>query len=443
MVKTEPKTKNSLEDEIMKAKKVMALTLATVMAMSMVTGCGSKDQGGNSKAGESTSAASQVQDITLKVWSPEEELDITKQMCESFDEAHPEYNCTFDIAVVGVDEALDQLKNDPELAADVFMMPSAGLSEVKEAGLIYPITADIDNVKSLYGEGAIEACTRDGELYGVPVTPNSWFVYYNKSLFTEEDVKSLDTMMEKDLGQAEDGEDIQNFSCSISNSWYIEAFFYGAGCTLYGADGTDPDDCTWNNEAGVAVGEYLIDLANNAKYVEDLEGIAGSLFKEGKLGALCSGTWSAPELKEALGDDLGACALPTVTINGETCQLSNFADYKCMAVKSSTAYPLAAQQLAEYMSNEESQILRYQTNFTTPTCLSLLENEELASDVATCALVAQTQYATPQPSISQINEYWTPVGAFGSGIINGEITKDNVKEKLDVVVDSITSKLVD
>lgn len=424
----------------MKFKKVLALTLAAAMTLSMV-GCGSNDNGESESstagnAGESIQA--QVQDITLKVWTPEEELDITTQMCENFDEAHPEYNCTFDIAVVGVDETMTQLKNDPELAADVFMMPSAGLSELKEAGLIYPITAGIDEVKSLYGEGAIEACTREGEMYGIPVAPNSWFVFYNKSLFTEEEVKSLDTMMAKDLG-----DDIKNFSCSISNSWYIEAFFYAAGCTLYGEDGTNPDDCTWNNEGGVAAAEYLIDLANNEKYVEDLDGIAGNLFKEGKLGALCTGTWSAPDLLAALGDDLGACALPTLELNGETCQLSNFADYKCMTVKSSTAYPLAAQQLAEYMSNEESQLLRYENNSTTPTCLSLLENEDLADDVATCALVAQTQFATPQPFISQINEYWTPVGAFGAGIINGEITKDNVKEKLDIVVDSVTSKLVE
>ena len=433
----------TLEDEVMKRRKVMAFAMAAVMAMSMVTGCGNKTDEGTGSTPAGSQDAATVQDVSLKVWVPEEDLEITQEMCDKFNEAHPEYNCTIEVAVVGVDDALTQLKNDPELAADVFMMPSAGISEVKEAGLLYPITADIDTVKSLYGEGAIEACTRDGELYGVPVTPNAWFVYYNKSLFTEDDVKSLDTMLEKDLGQAEDGEDIKNFSCTISNSWYIEAFFYGAGCTLYGEDGTDPEDCSWNDETGVAVGEYLIDLANNDKYVEDLEGVAGSLFKEGKLGALCSGTWSAPDLKEALGDDLGACALPAATINGKECQLSNFADYKCFAVKSSTASPLAAQQLAEYLSNEENQMLRYQTSATSPTCLSLMDSEELAADVATSALIAQTQYATPQPSIAQINEYWTPVSAFGEGIINGDITKDNVKEKLDVVVDSITSKLVD
>ena len=165
--------------------------------------------------------------------------------------------------------------------------------------------------------------------------------------------------------------------------------------------------------------------------------------KEGKLGALCSGTWAAPELKEALGDDFGAVALPTITLNGTECQLSNFADYKCYAVKSNTAHPLAAQLLAEWLCNEENQLIRYEECATTPTCLSLQDKPELAEDVATRALIAQTQYSTPQPSISQINNYWTPVQALGEGIINGEITSDNIQEKLDTVVSDVTSTLAE
>ena len=44
--------------------------------------------------------------------------------------------------------------------------------------------------------------------YAVPFTPNSWFMYYDKSMYTEEEGKSLDTMMAKDLGAC-----IKNFSC--------------------------------------------------------------------------------------------------------------------------------------------------------------------------------------------------------------------------------------
>ena len=52
----------------------------------------------------------------------------------------------------------------------------------------------------------------DGGIYGVPFTTNTWFMYYNKKTFTEDDVKSLDTMLEKG-----------KVSFPLSNSWYIAA----------------------------------------------------------------------------------------------------------------------------------------------------------------------------------------------------------------------------
>lgn len=432
----------------MKMKKLVALAMAAVMSMAVI-GCGSDKPADASTPAESaqTSAegkeeapagdAGTVEAISLKVWCPEEEMEITQEMADAFQAAHPEYDITWEIAVVGVDESTANLTTDSDAAADVFQMPSGAVAELTEAGLLLPIAYDLDNVKALYSDGAINACSKDGMLYGVPSTPNSWFMYYNTSMYTEDEVKSLETMMAKDLGA-----DVQNFSCTISNSWYIEAFFYAAGAELYGADGFDAESCTWNGEKGLAAANYLIDLAANPKYVEDKDGIAGSLFKDGKLGALCSGTWSAPDLKEALGENYGACALPTININGVDANLSNFADYKCFSVKSNTAHPLAAQQFAEWLGNAENQLTRYQECGATPTALELLDNPALAEDAATCALIAQTAYSTPQPVISQMAQYWTPAQALGEGIVNGEITKANIQEKLDQCATAIITPAV-
>lgn len=428
----------------MKKRKIASLFLASAMTMSMLAGCGSSDDGSKTTAAnnesQSGSEKKETEKVTLKVWVPEEEMAITEEMCKAFDEAYEEYDCTFEIAVVGVDEAANNLTTDPDAAADVFQIPSGSISQLKDAGLLYPITADSENVMKLYGEGALEACTRDGYLYGIPFTPNSFFMFYNKDLYTEEEVKNLDTMMAKDLGA-----DVYNFSYTFHDSWYVEAFFYAAGCTLYGEDGTNPDDCTWNNAGGVAAGEYIIDLVNNPKFIEDRDGIAGSLMKEGKLGALCSGVWSAEALREALGDKLGACALPTIKLDGKDCQLSNFADYKCFSVKTGTKHPMAAQLLAEWLGNEENQLKRYQTpeSGATPTCLSLVDSPELQSDVGALGLLAQTQYATPQPTLGQIANYWSPVAAFGEEILNGTVTKANLQEKLDAVVAAVTGTLTE
>ena len=430
-------------------KKIIAMLLALVMALSLVA-CG----GGNDAPATTAPAANNnndtpategatVEDVSLKVWAPGDEMEITRQMVDAFAAAHPEYNLNVEILDLGIDQCDKVLRNDPDAGADVFQLPSGGIPAMIEEGLILPITVDVDAVKALYGEGALASCIAYNEaldmdlLYAIPFSPNTWFIYYNTDMFTAEEVKSLDTMLAKDLGEG-----IQNFSCDITNSWYIEAFFYGAGCNLYGAYGNNPDECDWNSDKGLAAVEYMINMVNNPNYLEEADSISFNMLKEGKLGAVCSGTWSYPDLYAALGDKLGAAALPTAEIGGEVCQLQNFADYKTWAVKSNTAHPIAAQQLAAWLANEESQLLRYTEAGAAPTVLSLLDAPEVAATVSVVAIIDQPNYSVPQPSIPKINDYWTPATALGEGIVNGTITMDNAQAELDKLVNNITGDLL-
>lgn len=425
-------------------KKILVMALGLIMAANLAACGGSSGTSDSAKTEAAAPAANgEVQDVTLKVWVPEEEREILDPMMESFEAAHPEYNMTWDVSITGIDEATFNLDTDADTAADVFQISSGGVPAEAQKGLLLPIGYQIDSVKELYSEGAIESVSVTGDdgnklVYAIPFSPNSFFMYYNKDMYTEDEVKSLETMMAKDLG-----DDVYNFSCSVHNSWYIESFFYAAGCTLFGEDGTDPTSMDWNNENGLAAGKYLIDLVNNPKYIEDQDGIAMSLMGDGKLAALCSGTWLAPDVIEALGEDYGACALPTININGADSQLRNFGDYKCYAVKSNTQYPLAAQQFAEWLANEENQKARFEINNETPTVLSLADDPVLAESPAAVALMKQSEYYVPQPSISQMDEYWTPAEALGTGIVHGEITEANLQAQLDSLVESVTTKLVD
>ena len=427
----------------MNLKKLNALLLTGVLTASSLAGCGSAgaDNAASSAAPSSDTAApasGETQDVTLKIWVPEEEVDITDQMVKNFDEAHDEFNITYEIAVVGIDEAPQALETDADTAADIFYTPSGGVADLAGKGVILPITKDFETIASDLPESALNAVTVDGLTYAVPFSPNTFFMYYNKDLFTEDEVKSLDTIMSKDLGEG-----MWNFSTQITNSWYIESFFLGNGCTLFGEDGKDPSNCTFNDENGLAAGEYIIDLATSDKYLEDKDGVGGSAFKEGKLGAVTSGAWSAPEFREALGDSLGAVALPTANIGGKEAQLSNFVDFKTITVKSNTAYPLCAQQLAVYMANPENSLIRYKEQGDVPALKSLADSEEIKSDIVSSALNDQAALATNQPSIPKMGDYWDPAAALGEGIYSGEITKANLQEQLDALVDSITGTLTE
>ena len=426
-------------------KKALALILTFVMMLSLAACGGGNDDKASDNSAPSTPStddsnaggdSNEVQDVTLKIWTASEELELMKKMGESFAAAHPEYNLTFDISEMGIDEANANLKTDADSAADIFQLASGGVPELTQKGLLLPIGYELDSLRELYPAGAISAVTaEDGLVYAVPFTPNTFFMYYNKSMFTEDEVKSVETMMAKDLGEG-----VYNFSFQVSGPWYIESFFYAAGCTLFGADGKDASSMDWNNANGFAAGQYMIDLVNNPKYLENKDGIAMNMLREGKLAAHVDGTWNAGPVQEALGENYAAAPLPTININGQDSQLRNFADYKTYAIKSSTAYPLAAQQFAEWICNEENQLAHYEDQGVPP-CISSLA-DQLSGDVALSALLAQSEYAVAQPNIPQINEYWTPATALGEGIYNKEITEDNLQEKLDQLVDVVTSTLV-
>ena len=106
----------------------------------------------------------------------------------------------------------------------------------------------------------------------MPFTTNTWFMYYNKKTFTEDDVKSLDTMLEKG-----------KVSFPLTNSWYIAAFYLANGGTLFG-DGTDNDaGINFGGDNGKAVTDYLVDLVNNKNFVNDESGVGISGMTDGSI----------------------------------------------------------------------------------------------------------------------------------------------------------------
>ena len=85
-------------------------------------------------------------------------------------------------------------------------------------------------------------------------------MFYDKSVFSEEDVKNLDTMLEKGT-----------VSFPLINSWYLPAFYLGNGCTLFG-DGTDESKgVDFAGEKAVDATNYAIDLAANPNFKIDAD----------------------------------------------------------------------------------------------------------------------------------------------------------------------------
>ena len=195
--------------------------LAAGLAAMSLSGCGDAAANGGKEK------------VRLMVWSPSEDQskdsgEWLQTNCEAFAEEHPQWDITFVYGVADEASAAGQVAQDPEASADVFMFANDTLTTLTDADGLTKFGGKYrEEIESENSQQVLDSLTMDGELYGVPFTTNTWFMYYDKSVFSEEDVKSLDTMLEKGV-----------VSFPFANSWYLPAFYIGNGCTLFG-DGTD------------------------------------------------------------------------------------------------------------------------------------------------------------------------------------------------------------
>lgn len=431
----------------MKIRKIMTAITAAAMAGVMMAGCSSGGSSAGSSA-DSSSAANNSSaadsgnasgEVSLTVWGSQEDQEMLKQMCDDFAAANPDKKYTFTYGVVSEADAQKEVLKDISAAADVFAFASDQTATLVDAGALYRVTKNKDQIIAENTEASISAASINDELYGYPYVSDTYFMYYDKSKLSEDDVKSIEGIMSKDIEGVS-----TNFAFDTDNGWYQTAFFFGAGCKLFGDDGTDPTQCDFNNERGYMVGEYLIDLVNNPKYGSNFDdSLVKAGFADGTLAAAVSGTWNAAEIQASLGDNYAATKLPEFKLsNGETVQMGSMANFKIMGVNSETKNPLEAMALAEWLTNKDNQKLRFEKRSFAPTNVELAnDTETMNSNIAIGALAQQAKFSTVQTSIPQCQNFWTPAEAFGQEIIAGTCTKDNLQEKLDAYVASVLATL--
>lgn len=428
----------------MKMKKMLSILLTASIAATCMLGCGAaKETSSKASGGDSGSSGT----ITLKVWAPQEDQNpsdkypngIVPYLCDQFKEAHPEWDLKFDYGVMSEGDAAKEALKDLDQAADVYMYANDQIPMLVEAGGVAKLGGKVvDDIKANNSDSMVGSVTYNDGVYGVPYTPNTYFLYYDKSKFSDEEVKNLDTMMAKDLG---DG--VTNFSCSINNSWYLPAFFYAAGGQLFGADGTD-------NSAGTTFGdhpevtEYLVKLNSNPKFfceAANADGASLSKFKDGKLGAYVSGSWDAAAIKEYLGNNFGVTKLPTITLNGEQKQMKSFAGSKAVGVNPTCKNMEQAVALAAYLGGEESQKLHFTVRGYTPTWKSVTELPEVKADpVASAQTLEINEASMTQPMVKKMNDFWSPAEALGKTITQGDVTLENAADATKQMGDSINKK---
>ncbi len=419
-------------------KKILAMLLAAAMTLSLVA-CGGGNEGKETtKAPDNKETEAQTDaedeepiDVALTIWGPQNEIGENNdgwlvQWCDKFNEAHPEWNITFTYEVCGEGDAGTNVTKDPSAAGDVYFFANDQLGTLLQAEAIARLGGDALAAIEADNTPEMMASVTSGEgVYGAPFTTNTWFMYYDKSIFTEEDVQSLDKMLEV---AAEKGVKV---SFPLTTGWYFGSFYAGNGGTYFG-DGTDAAaGIQFGGDNGTAVTNYLVDLVANPAFVNDANGAGMSGLTEGTVKAVFTGTWDAANVEAALGENMAAAMAPSYTIDGEAKQITPFGGSKAIAANPHCENLQVATALVAFLASADAQLAHYEFNGTAPVSVTLMaENEEISKNPAFAAAVDTVgKIAVAQPSIPEMNAYWGAAEAMAAAIYNGEVTHDNAAEK--------------
>ena len=427
-----------------KSKKFLSLMLVAAMAASLAGCSKSADTKTSSAAksgstatsatsatstastGSTASTADEALEATITVWGPQE--DQAKEsgnwlgtMCDKFAEAHPNWKLTFKYGVCPEGEARTNVTQDPSAAADVYLLANDNIGDLVAAKAISKLGGSaLDAVKAQNSEVIVNTVTYEGGVYAVPFTANTWFMYYDKRVFKEDDIKSLETMLEKG-----------KVSFPLSNSWYNVAFYAANGCTLFGGNNDAAAGIDYSGDKATAVTKYLVELVKNKNFSNDADGSGMKGLKSGKVNAIFSGAWDYNNVADALGaENVGVAQLPTAKIDGKDVQLRSFAGSKAIGVNPNTKNPQVAVALASFLGSTEAQKEHYKTRKTIPTDNSLLTDPEISADAVAVAqgnTVANTSIM--QPFVAGMSNYWTNAENMGKAILSGEVNAENAEKK--------------
>ena len=419
-------------------KKIIALLLALVMVMGMVA-CGNNDapavtpntpdapEASGDKAPEAGNTDANplagTYDITMWVSEMEGVAEMTQEMIDAFEAANPGIVINASIEGVTEADAGSKVVADVASAPDIYCFAQDQLARlVQAAALAAPGQKASETIKANNDAGSVAAASVAGTLYAYPMTSdNGYYMYYDTSIISEEDAESLEAII-----AACEANNVK-FRYALENAWYTASFFFGAGCQSIwymndAGEFTSIED-DFNSEKGLIAMKGMEKLAKSPAYDSNAD-----IFTDA--GVVITGIWNANAAAEHFGDNMGATDLPSFEVDGESYHLGSYTGNKLMGVKPQADAQKAAvlSQLAQYLTNEECQMKRYELYQWGPSNLNAQASEAVQSNTSLAALAKQNAYGIPQ---GQIHGAWWDIAKVLGADAKAAASEDDLKAALE------------
>lgn len=418
----------------MKSTKIVVSLLGVVVLA--LSGCGTTSS--SSQGGTSTSAAPTNADLkcTLTIAGPQSQAWYIQNCVQDFLTANKYDNVKFKMMALGEDKA-DTDTTDWTTGPDVYAFASDKLMNLKKAGALSTVPSTYaTKMTTDMGETSVSAGKIGDTQLGYPYAgDNGYFLYYNTDLVP---ANQTDTFEHIVAACASKG---VKFAYPFNTAFYSmgELMTWGANYTVTlksDASGIASIKGTFNTDKGLKAAKAMKQMMDNPN-VSYKSGCQAAPTSANKIGAVVDGSWSAASYTSALdvkdadgkvtGNKLGACKLPTITVDGETKNIASYLGYKEYGVNplvsgTDTARLALDHALANYLVSESVQSGRFDAFQTAPTNKTVAALDKVKNNICVNAINEQAKYAIPQTVVPA--GVWKAPDSLYAGLDDKSISTD-------------------
>lgn len=407
----------------MKSSKILFVSAFLLAGLGSLTSCGGSPK--------------------ITVWVGEESASFYQKKCDEFLADNADFGYKIEVKGQDTGSVAGVVTQDASAAADIYTVAHDNIGKLASNQCAKPISDESlinqilnDNPDS-FKNVIYSTLNNNKYLYGAPYISQSLFLFYNKTLVTDEQAQTFEGLTEaaKEAGTKAwtvTGTDGYNNSFSIlatnvkDHSTTVKIYENAA------ADGSSKGTSYIQGDDTIALVRYMqrsIKSDNGFKWASS-DGWNAD-FKNKGVCAVIGGAWHYSAASAAIGEtNLGMALIPTMTLTNEDCEDltgvkagdtfrgGTFADCKCFLInaKSDASKYSAEQKLIKYLISKDVQNESFKECSNLPSykgsseyIKTLYDKQEISENQYKLATsqIEMANWGIPQPFITgSLNTYY-------------------------------------
>ena len=282
----------------MKLRKLAAIGLAAAMMTGMLAGCGSS--GSSDEASGSDGGTETAKDVTIwYYWETEGHQVALDKVIEDYNNSQDTYEVTAKYVPFADFKKQLSIGASADELPDIAILDSPDHASYATMGIFEELTGKFD-VDSYY-DGAVNSCTLDGKLYGVPFGVNCLGLYYNEDMLNAAGCSvptTWDELME--TAKAVTTESVSGLAfCSVQNeegTFNFTPWLWSTGASSYEMD----------SKGGIKALTFAKELIDSGVMSKECinwtQGDVMNQFIAGNVAMMVNGPWQIPTMQSEAPD---------------------------------------------------------------------------------------------------------------------------------------------